>query len=87
MKLEQAIINLARGDFTRTEGLMLWKLVINDWDHVSSKFVLEDRGRMVKWHVPVWADLLGEVQMQKNGVTMIVSKTKEDCPKETVKYI
>ena len=37
---------------------MLRKLVINVWDHVSSGIVLEDRGRMVKWHVPVWGDFL-----------------------------
>ena len=79
--------NLACGDLTRAEELMLRKLVVNNWVHVSSELVSEDRGRMVKWHIPVWGDLLGEVQMQKNGVTMIASKTKEDCPKETVKYI
>ena len=32
---------------------MLRKLVINDWVHVFSGLVLEDGGRMVKWHVPV----------------------------------
>ena len=32
---------------------MLRKLVINDWFHVSSGIVFEDRETMVKWHVPV----------------------------------
>ena len=40
---------------------MLRKLVINDWVHVSSGLVLEDGGRMVKWHVPVWGDFCREV--------------------------
>ena len=71
---------------------MLRKLVINDWVHVSSGIVLEDRGRMVNWHVLVGR----KVQMQKNGMT-ITSKEEFlykrfhgslcDCPVETVKYI
>ena len=38
---------------------MLRKLVFNDWVHVSSGIVLEDRGRMVNWHVPVLRDFFG----------------------------
>ena len=50
---------------------MLRKLVINDWFHVSSGIVFEDRERMVKWHVPVCRNVYWEeVQMQKNGVTI-----------------
>ena len=36
--------NLACSHLTRTERLMLRKLIINDWVHVSSELVLEDRG-------------------------------------------
>ena len=32
---------------------MLRKLIINDWVHVSSGIVLENKGRMVKWYIPV----------------------------------
>ena len=39
---------------------MLRKIVINDWVHVSSGIVLEDKGRMVNWHVPVWRDFCWE---------------------------
>ena len=40
---------------------MLSKSVINDWVHVSSGLVLEDGGRMVQWHVPVWENFCREV--------------------------
>ena len=51
--------DLACGHLTCTEGLMLRKLIINDWVHVSSELVLEDRERMIKWHVPVWRGFVG----------------------------
>ena len=37
------------------------KLVINDWVHVYSGLILEDRRRMVIWHVPVWGDFCWNV--------------------------
>ena len=40
---------------------MLRKLVINDWVLVSSRLVLEDGGRMVKWQVPVCGNFCWEV--------------------------
>ena len=43
---------------------MLRKLVINDEIHVSSELVLEDGGRMVKLHVPVWGNFCREVRFK-----------------------
>ena len=74
---------------------MLRKLVINDWVHVSSGIVLEDRGRMVNWHVPVWRDFCWEEgpnaekwHRKKNFfINDFVGLSMCDCPVETVKYI
>ena len=33
----------------------------NDWVHMPSGLALEDRGKMVKWHVPVWEVFCWEV--------------------------
>ena len=59
--------NLACGDLTRTEDFMLRKLLINDWVPVSSELVFEDRGRMVKWHVPIWGDCWERFKYGKMG--------------------
>ena len=45
--------NLACGDPDSYLGGLILKLIINDWVHVFSELVLKDRGRMVKWHVPI----------------------------------
>ena len=79
---------------------MLRKLIINDWVHVSSGIVLEDRGRMVKWHVPVSGDFCWEVgwNVEKWGdhrierrislyLNVSVGLSMCDCLIETVKYI
>ena len=74
---------------------MLRKLVTNDWVHVSSGIVLEDRGRMVNWHVPVWRDFCWEEgsnaekwHRKKNFfINDSVGLSMCDCPVETVKYI
>ena len=74
---------------------MLRKLVINDWVHVSSGIVFEDRGWMVNWHVPVWEDFCwvevsnaDKCHRKKNFfINDSVGLSMCDCPIETVKYI
>ena len=77
---------------------MLRKLVINDWVHVYSGVILEDRRRMVIWHVPVWGDFCWNVgskcgkmgwplHRKKNFfINDSVGLSKCDCSIETVKY-
>ena len=40
---------------------MLRDFFINDWVHVSSGLALENRWRMVKWHVLVWGEFCLEL--------------------------
>ena len=72
---------------------MLRKLVINDWVHVSSGIVFEDRGWMVNWHVPVWEDFCwvevsnaDKCHRKKNffiNDSVGLSMSMCDCPVET----
>ena len=51
------------------------KLVINDWVQKSSELTLKDRGRMVKWHVPIRGNFCWEVGSNtEKGRATIASK-------------
>ena len=80
-------------------GLMLRKLVISDCVHVSSGLVLENGGRMAKWHIPACGDFCWELKFKcrqmrwpshwkKNFfINNSVGLSMRDGLTETVKYL